>query len=192
MSTILLSALIAILVLQLIFLLILSSFGITLFFGSPWVPTHRNRARKMLEFVNFRHGETILDLGCGDGAILFCAIEEFGAKKAYGLDINPILVARGKLRSRLRGNTSLVELRRGNMFTSPLPRVDVVASFLIPSSMKRLRERFARDLAPDTRIVSRGFAIPGVVPLSKREGPDEWLYLYRAGDLSEKLPPGMV
>lgn len=187
MSGLLIVILLAILAVQLIFLLILASFGVTLFFGSPWVPTHRNRARRMLEFAAFVPGETIIDLGSGDGSILFCAVEDFGARQAIGYEINPLLVVWANIRSYIRKMGKRTMTYRKNIFTAPFPQVDVVATFLIPLTMKRLQEKFATELAPDTRIVSRGFAIPGVTPLRKHEGPEEWMYLYRAGDL---LSPG--
>lgn len=186
MSTILLAILIVLLVIQIVVLCVLASFGATLFFGSPWVPTPRGRARRMLEFVEFRPGETLLDLGSGDGAILLCAVEEFGAQRAIGYEINPILVLMARFRARARRTRGRVVTYRKNIFTTRLPDVKVVTTFLIPSTMKRLRKKFATELEPNTRIISRGFAIPGVTPMQKREGPEEWMYLYRAGDLVEK------
>ncbi len=186
MSSILLAILIAILTVQIVTLCVLASFALTLFLGSPWVPTHRSRARRMLEFAALRPSETLLDLGSGDGAILLCAVEEFGAHKATGFEINPLLVAMARFRARVRRTKGRVVTYRKNIFTTPLPDVNVVTAFLIPSTMKRLRKKFATELDPNTRIVSRGFPIPGVIPLQKREGPDEWMYLYRAGDLREE------
>ncbi len=172
-----------ILALQLVLLTVLASFAFTLFLGSPWVPTQAAKARRMLEFVDFRPGESLLDLGSGDGAILFCAVEDFGARQATGFEINPLLVFAARIRGVLRRSGNRVTSLRRNIFCTPLPNVDVIATFLIPSTMKRLREKFAAELAPETRIISRGFAIPGVTPFKKREGPEEWLYLYHASDL---------
>lgn len=186
MSTILLAVLIALLAVQIVVLCVLASFGATLFFGSPWVPTPRGRARRMMEFVEFRPGETLLDLGSGDGAILLCAVEEFGAHRAMGYEINPVLVFMARWRAKVRRSRGRVQTYRKNIFTTRLPDVNVVATFLIPSTMKRLRKKFATELHPDTRIISRGFAIPGVTPMRKKEGPEEWMYLYRAGDLTQE------
>lgn len=177
--------LLVLLALQILVLTALASFAVTLFLGSPWVPTPRGRARRMMEFVGLRPGESVLDLGSGDGAILLCAVEEFGAAKAVGYEINPVLVAMARWRARVRRTRGRVVTERKNIFTVTLPKVDVVTTFLIPSTMKRLRRKFATELHPDTRIVSRGFMIPGVTPLQKHEGPEEWMYLYRAGDLVE-------
>lgn len=170
-------------VFQVVIAVVLVTFGATLFLGSPWVPTNRDRARRMLQFAAVAPGETLLDLGSGNGAILFCAVEDFGVRQAVGYEINPLLVWWSRLRARLRRSGKSVVTESRNMFVTPLPKVNVVATFLIPSTMKRLQEKFATELDPDTRIISRGFKIPGVTPLKKQEGPETWLYLYRAGDL---------
>ncbi|MEK7459273.1 MAG: 50S ribosomal protein L11 methyltransferase [Patescibacteria group bacterium] len=185
MQPVLFGLLITLLSVQLIVIGVLASFAVTLFLGSPWVPTPPGRARRMLEFAEFRPGETLLDLGSGDGAILLCAVEDFGAGRATGYEINPVLVAMARWRAWLRKTQGRVVTERKNIFTTRLPDVQVVSTFLIPSTMKRLRHKFATELKPDTRIISRGFAIPGVTPAQKREGPEEWMYLYRAGDLVE-------
>ncbi len=185
MQPVLFALLLVLLATQILVLSVLVSFAVTLFFGSPWVPTPRGRAQRMLEFAGFRPGETLLDLGSGDGAILLCAVEDFGAGRATGYEINPVLIVMAKWRAWLRKTDGRVITERKNIFTTTLPKVNVVSTFLIPSTMKRLRHKFATELDPETRIISRGFAIPGVTPTQKREGPEEWMYLYRAGDLVE-------
>lgn len=179
-------SLVALLVIQLAVIFVLLSFGVTLFIGSPWVPTHPSRARGMLNFAKLQPGETVLDLGSGDGAILFCAVEDFGAKHAFGYEINPILIAIARIRAKLRKADRHVTSIRANIFKDKIIHAEVITTFLIPSTMKRLLPRLA-ELPPETRIISRGFAIPGIKATKKQEGPEEWLYLYTAGDLAKLL-----
>jgi hypothetical protein len=40
------------------------------FFGPPSVPTRMNRIRKALALANLQPGETLYDLGAGDGRVL--------------------------------------------------------------------------------------------------------------------------
>ncbi|MBI1908307.1 50S ribosomal protein L11 methyltransferase [Candidatus Uhrbacteria bacterium] len=183
MDSVMLTALVILLVIQLVVLFVLLSFGITLFFGSPWVPTHPSRAKRMFAFAALQPGETVLDLGSGDGAILICAIEDFGARHAFGYEINPVLIAMARVRAKLRGIRDRVTTIRANIFTDKIIHADVITTFLMPSTMKRILPRLAA-LPQETRIVSRGFQIPGVAATKKQEGPEEWLYLYTAGDLA--------
>jgi len=52
----------------------------------PFVPTPEKVIREMLKLAGVKPGETIYDLGCGDGRILIIAAKEFGAK-AVGIEI---------------------------------------------------------------------------------------------------------
>lgn len=53
--------------------------------------------RKMLKLADLQPGETLYDLGSGDGRILIIAATEFKAK-AIGIELNPFLVAYSNLR----------------------------------------------------------------------------------------------
>lgn len=59
-------------------------------FGAPWVPTPKGRIRRMLELANIQPGETVMDLGCGDGRLVHLASMEFKAK-GIGLELSPII-----------------------------------------------------------------------------------------------------
>ena len=43
------------------------------FYGPPSVPTRMNRIRKALQLANLQPGETVYDLGAGDGRVLLIA-----------------------------------------------------------------------------------------------------------------------
>ena len=47
-----------------------------IFFGAPWHPLMPYTIRRILNFADIRPGETICDLGCGDGRVLMTAAKE--------------------------------------------------------------------------------------------------------------------
>ena len=55
----------------------------------PYVPTHEKVVAAMLKLAAVKEGETVYDLGCGDGRIVITAVKEFKAKKGLGVDFNP-------------------------------------------------------------------------------------------------------
>ena len=66
--------------LEWIFLLLNLSFAIFLFFaiiafltGAPFVPSTKNTAAAMIRLARIKPGMTIVDLGSGDGRLLFQA-----------------------------------------------------------------------------------------------------------------------
>src|SRR5439155_3093843 len=55
----------------------------------PYVPTHPKVVTAMLKLATVKEGETVYDLGCGDGRIVIAAVKDFKAKKGLGIDFNP-------------------------------------------------------------------------------------------------------
>lgn len=161
----------------------MASFGLTHIWGAPFVPTPKRIVRDMLKFADFKEGEVFMDLGSGDGTMLGVAVKEFGAKRAIGYEINPLLVWYSRFWVRIFGKTKKIKIINENFFTSKIEPVDVIAVYLWPSTMQKLRSKLKSELDPKTRVISRGFKFNGVEPLKLKQGPVSWLYLYRVKDL---------
>lgn len=181
MFILIVASIVALILLILSFLM--GTFGITHIFGAPFVPTPKKSVREMLKFADFQKGQSIIDLGSGDGVILVVAVKEFGASKAIGYEIHPVLVWVSRLRALVMGISDKVETRNENFFKSKIEEVDVVAVYLWPQTMNKLREKIKASQKPETLIISRGFQFKGVKPLKKMDGPAHWLFLYRVEDL---------
>jgi len=167
--------------LLLLFLIVVSyaiaSFGITAFFGAPFVATKQKMTRKALQKAGVKEGESITDIGCGDGSVL-CAARDVGASRLVGYELNPILATIARLR--LRGSDAFI--KRGNMFRQDLEETDIVFLYLFPKAVDRLRGPLSQ-LPGKTRILSRGFPFTGVVPLKSFIVDGSHFYLYRSVDL---------
>lgn len=175
--------LIVIIVALIILSYVFATFTLTGFLGAPYVGTPRSVVREMLNFIDFQPGETITDLGSGSGSILIVAVQEFGAAKAIGYEINPILVLITKFRIKWHGLEGKVEVRRANMFKADLEPTDVLGLYLLAGAMGRLAPRLLKFFPADTRIVSRGFQVPGLSARRKQQGAKSILYFYRVQDL---------
>ena len=55
----------------------------------PFVPTNEKVVAAMLKLADVKEGDTVYDLGCGDGRIVIAAVKDFKAKKGLGMDFNP-------------------------------------------------------------------------------------------------------
>lgn len=172
------------LILSLVASYAIGSFGLTFLFGAPYVGTSKKVAREMLTFVDLKAGETFADVGSGSGMLLVTAVKEFGAKKAIGYEINPVLVIWTRLRAIFAGVSDQVEIRRGNFFKQKLEPVDVVGLYLLDGTMDKLLTHLRDQLSPQTRIISRGFKFHQMEPLKKTEGKVSNLYLYRLNQIS--------
>src|SRR5271165_2595548 len=69
---------------------------------APYVNSPTKVVDRMLELAAIKPGETVYDLGCGDGRILIAAVERFKAK-AIGIEISPKIVAEARLRIKKAG-----------------------------------------------------------------------------------------
>jgi len=162
---------------------IFASFGLTGIWGAPYVGTPKRVAREMLKFIDFKPGQTITDLGSGMGGILIVAAQEFGAKRAIGYEIHPLLVWLTRFRARLAKIDDRVEVRRANFFKADLEPTDVLGLYLLAETMDKLQLKLKEAYSPDTMIVSRGFTVPGVKPVKQTKTSLGSMYLYRVGDL---------
>ncbi len=60
---------------------------------APYVASPARVVDRMLEMARIKPGETLYDLGCGDGRILIAAVEKYKVK-AVGVEISPRLAAK--------------------------------------------------------------------------------------------------
>ncbi|MFH1712030.1 MAG: 50S ribosomal protein L11 methyltransferase [Patescibacteria group bacterium] len=162
---------------------IYASFGLTAFWGAPYVGTPKGTVREMLELIDFQPGQTITDLGSGTGTILIVAVKEFGASRAIGYEIHPVLVWISRMKARWNKVDDHVEFRRGNFFKADLEPTDVLGVYLLTETMDKLQEKLKKSYDPDTLIVSRGFTVPGIKPVKQKITPRRSYYVYRVGDL---------
>jgi SAM-dependent methyltransferase len=145
-----------------------------------FVPTPMVAVRRMLEMAAIQAGETIYDLGCGDGRILISAVRRYGAR-GVGIEIDPVRIA--DARRRAQAFPGRIEFQRRNIFGADLRPADVVMLYLLPGLNGKLLPQL-RHLKAGTRIVSHCFELPGIAPqktacVKSRQGRYHRLFAYR-------------
>ena len=130
---------------------------------APFVPTPELVVVKMLEAAELKPGETLYDLGCGDGRILFVAAQKFGAN-AVGVELSAKLVKNATKRARQLGLQQQVKVIEGNLLDVNLKGADVVTLYLMRLSNERLKPNLRKQLKPGARVVSHDYPIPGWKP----------------------------
>lgn len=131
--------------------------------GAPWLPMPVSSARRMLRLAAVRPGETVYDLGSGDGRVLIVAAREFGAE-AVGVEIEPVRALISRATLRLFGVGDRARVICGNLFKLDLRRADVVILYLLPGTHARLVPKLRRELGPGARVVTLAFPLPGWEP----------------------------
>ncbi len=132
----------------------------------PFVPTPIPVARKMLELAGAGPGDTLYDLGCGDGRIAILAAKDFGVDRAVCVELREDLAERALEEAKRQGVADRVEVRREDMFRADISDATIVTLFLLTSVNNELAPKLRRELKPGTRIVSHEFQITGWKPLA--------------------------
>jgi predicted RNA methylase len=134
----------------------------------------------MLELAAVKTGDTVYDLGCGDGRVLITAAQKFNAR-AVGIEISDKLVQRTNERIAQLGLQQRISVVQGDLLQADLTNADVVVIFLMTDSNELLRPKLEKQLRPGSRVVSYAFAVPGWKPklVDKTDGNDGHnIYLY--------------
>jgi hypothetical protein len=126
---------------------------------APYVPTPMTVVKSMLEIAKAGPGDTLIDLGCGDGRILTMAIEEFNVDKAIGYELNKNL-ADTTLKNIYRKELGdKIEVINSNFMKADLSPATIVTLYLTTSGNAKLRPKFMKELRNGTRIISHDFPI---------------------------------
>jgi ribosomal protein L11 methylase PrmA len=147
-----------------------------IFFGAPWHPLMPATIRRILRFAEVRPGETVCDLGCGEGRVLITAAKEFSAR-AIGVEIDPLKILLARLLRKINGVDDRVNILRGNLFDFDPGSADILYLYLTHQAMDKLFPEILKKLKPSVRIVSYRFCLLGMIP--EKVSEDKTLFLYQ-------------
>lgn len=86
----------------------------------PYFPSNRRDMANILKMLALRNGQTVIDLGAGDGIVIFEAAKEAMRRKLntkfVAVEINPILILILQVRRLLSPNKERIKIIRANMF----------------------------------------------------------------------------
>lgn len=148
---------------------------------APFVPSPPPVVEKMLEAARVKPGETVYDLGCGDGRVLITAVRKFGARGVC-IELAPDLVRQAREEIRRQGLEDRIEVIHGNLMDADLRNADVVTLYLLTSSNELLKPKLESSLRRGARVVSHDFIVPGWeaerVEKVKASGRVHTIYVY--------------
>jgi tRNA A58 N-methylase Trm61 len=147
----------------------------------PYVPTPNPVVKKMLELAQVGAGETVYDLGAGDGRVLIHAVREYEAT-GVGIENNRARVVRAERNLRLCGVEDKAKIVRQDFFRTDLSNADVVTLYLLPDTNRALLPKLLTELKPGARIVTHDFPLPMIKPVIKERlnhnGESHYIFLY--------------
>lgn len=146
----------------------------TVFFGPPYLPTLERQKHTALDLLNLKPGQTLLELGSGDGRVLLAAAER--GITVIGIELSPLLAFISWVRTRRYRRH--VRIICANYFGRSWPPADALFTFMIDRQMGRLDDRIEawRDGKP-VQLASIAFRIPDKQPTKEKDGV--FLYVYK-------------
>lgn len=158
----------------LIIVIVLSlAFGLVLVVGAPYLPTLKKPRKQALELLDLKPGQTLYELGCGDGTLLIEAAKQ--GLNVVGYELNPLLAFLCWLRS--RKYKKQVRVVCGNFWKADLSKADGIYVFLLDRFMPRLDEKIkSTKTNKSIKLVSNAFKVPGRKAV--KQGGSMFLYVY--------------
>jgi predicted RNA methylase len=155
----------------------------------------------MLKASNPQGGETLYDLGSGDGSVVIEAAKLYGLD-CIGIEMNPKLVRKSKDSIRENNLNNYIKIKEGNIFDFPLGDADIVTTYLTPYGMRAIENKVLSELRPSARLVSHEYGFSKIKPNETKITWDwadgkyppmlfpqpvlHWINLYRMDDIKRK------
>lgn len=133
----------------------------------PYVKTPEPVIATMLEVGRVGAGDTVYDLGCGDGRMVIAAVGAAGAGRGVGVEIVPDIAEEARAKVRAAGLGDRIEILTADIFDIEMTPASVAMLYLLFTVNMRLRPHLIRDLRPGARVVSHRFTMGDAWP------PDE-------------------
>lgn len=142
------------------------------FYGAPYVPTHREQVEVALDLLDLSPGQTLLELGVGDGRVANAAAKR--GIRVVGYELNPVLFAVSYITT--FRNRKLITIKWRNYLHARWPSAQGIFIFAGDRYMKRLDTKITR-CAPGAKVASFAFEIKTNKLLAEEKG----VYLYQYG-----------
>lgn len=128
---------------------------------------------RMVRLAGLRDGETVMDMGSGDGRIVFAAAQSNGTVRGLGVDIDERLVKQSNEQAQALGIADRVKFLHQNAFDADLSNVDVIFMWFFPELMRLVRVKILEQARPGTRVVAALWGFGSWQPdLTETEAPE--------------------
>jgi SAM-dependent methyltransferase len=144
-----------------------------------YLPTPHDAVTAMLKLANVGPGDSVYDLGSGDGRILIAAVKDFGATRGVGIDIDSAMVREGTDNADRARVSDRVQFLNQDLFETDLRQATVVTLYLLPWLNRKLIPKLKAELKPGSRIVAYRFDMGDWKPDQTLMVNGQMVYLWR-------------
>lgn len=151
---------------------------------APYFPTPETIVDRMLKLGELKAGETMFDLGSGDGRIVIDAARKYKAH-AIGVELDDSLYKQSMQRIKTLGLSNTAYIIHGDLLQQDYSSADLLTVYLLPVATEMVTPILERQLKKGTPIVAHDFQFAAWKPQKTvdvdddGEGRAHELYLYR-------------
>jgi len=170
-------------VLGLVLLAIGLVFFSTLLTGASPLPTSPVSRETMLAALPSRIEGPVYELGSGWGGLAVALARRYPDQPVRAFEVSLLPWAFAKAR-RLIGGPANLEFRFGDFHRADLTDAALVACYLTPPAMAKLKPKLEAELKPGALVLCNTFAVRGWQPVAVATAPDAYrsqIYLYEVG-----------
>ena len=134
--------------------------SIILNFLTPFYSTPKKVAKKIVELFELSKDDSFVDLGSGDGRMVFMTYNKFKCK-SVGYEISPVLLVYFKMRKLLTNPMDRkIELKEESFFTADFSKYDVVYCCLPSDLLTILEKKFIHELKKGAKVYTYRNQLP--------------------------------
>ena len=145
---------------------------------APFVPSQPEVVNRMLKMAQIGESDVVFDLGCGDGRILFTAVNDFGVKKAVGYEMQRYLYERVVREIQKQKLEAQVSIFNDDLLKANISEATVITLYLTSSGNNVLKPKILKEAQHGTRVVSHSFEFSGWTHSKKDKISWHTIYLY--------------
>lgn len=144
------------------FLFLLVPTIVALIQGAPFVPTPMNAAKKMIKLAGIKKNEKVVDIGCGDGRLVYIAANDYEAQ-AVGFELSPLVWCLAKIRKIFWRSKAKIKFGDFRMFD--LSKTDYIVCYMLPETLAKFVPKFEKELKKGAKVISYAFHIADWAPV---------------------------
>jgi len=118
----------------------------------PFLGTPPCMITPLLEFGGVSSSDQLVDLGCGDGRVLFTAAKEFGCR-CLGYEVDPVLVQEVQEKLQDQHAELTVKIVQGDAMSADLSTASIVFLFLPVVAIQRILPELLKRIKSGARII---------------------------------------
>lgn len=132
-------------------------FALSLFHEVPFVASNRKIAHEAIKLLDLQPTDRFIDIGSGDGSVVFQAAKEFDAKSFDGVEYSKALTMQSNIAKIFSKQKSKIQFHNEDAFVYNYSRYNKVFLYMTAEITGKLMNKLKSELPKGSKVVSAVF-----------------------------------